>query len=140
MAYERAILQQLAENRLAEAKALITAHLPSGAYYLAGYVLECALKAKIAARFRANEIPDKGLINSVYTHDLTALLRLAGLESDLVDAIENNAALGEKWEVAKKWSEQARYAVWTEGDASAMIDAVEGRNGAEGLFQWLNNR
>jgi len=37
-------LQNLARMRLAEANALLTAGLPDGAYYLAGYAVECALR------------------------------------------------------------------------------------------------
>jgi hypothetical protein len=49
MSQDRATFQQLAELRLAEARALHAEGLYSGAYYLAGYAIECALKAKIAA-------------------------------------------------------------------------------------------
>jgi len=107
---------------------------PSGAYYLAGYAIECALKAKIACQFRENEIPDRAFVNSVYTHELTALLRLAGLESELDDAIAKDADLGQRWTVVKGWSENARYSIWTSDDASSMIDAIEG------MFIWLINR
>jgi HEPN domain-containing protein len=37
--------QKLASLRLREAKALLAAGFPEGAYYLAGYAVECALKA-----------------------------------------------------------------------------------------------
>ena len=40
--------RELATLRLAEAKALLDAGLPDGAYYLAGYAVECGLKACIA--------------------------------------------------------------------------------------------
>ena len=83
MAHERTLFQQLAELRLNEAKLLFQEHQPSGAYYLAGYAIECAFKAIISAQFRANEIPDKALVNRVYTHDLADLIKLAGLESQL---------------------------------------------------------
>ena len=69
MSQDRATFQQLAEERLAEARALLKAGHPSGAYYLAGYAVECALKAKIAMQFRANEIPDRSLVNKAYDHD-----------------------------------------------------------------------
>jgi hypothetical protein len=140
MPFSRNILQSLARHRLDEAKVLAQAELPSGAYYLAGYAIECALKAIIAARFREDEIPDKALINSIYTHDLTALLRLAGLESELEDAIEADPELGRRWAIVKKWSEQARYSISSKEDALAMIDAIEGGTGAEGLLIWLTNR
>jgi HEPN domain-containing protein len=44
----RNYFRQLAELRLKEAKALLAAELPDGTYYLAGYAVECALKACIA--------------------------------------------------------------------------------------------
>jgi hypothetical protein len=139
MPYDRGTLRRLAESRLAEAKTLAQAGCPSGAYYLAGYAIECALKSRIAERFREGEIPDRTLVNSVYTHDLPALLRLAGLESQLKDAAEADTGLARRWAVIEKWSEQARYAIWTAEDASAMIDAIEGRPGAEGLLSWLTS-
>ncbi|HWY48146.1 MAG TPA: hypothetical protein VNX70_12225 [Bryobacteraceae bacterium] len=36
--------QQLAENHLRHAKALLDAELYSGAYYICGYAVECALR------------------------------------------------------------------------------------------------
>jgi HEPN domain-containing protein len=44
----RTDLQTLARLRLTEAKVLLRAGQHAGAYYLAGYVIECALKACVA--------------------------------------------------------------------------------------------
>ncbi|HYP09337.1 MAG TPA: hypothetical protein VER03_24140 [Bryobacteraceae bacterium] len=41
-------LQELAEMRLADAEALLVAGRYSGAYYLAGYAVECAIKAHVS--------------------------------------------------------------------------------------------
>jgi HEPN domain-containing protein len=49
---DQSTFRQLAEQRLAEAELLLANGFWSGAYYLAGYALECALKAKIASSFR----------------------------------------------------------------------------------------
>jgi len=49
-----------------------------GGYYLAGYAVECALKAVIAARTRQHEFPDLNLAKKVYTHDLKELLDASG--------------------------------------------------------------
>ena len=65
----RAGFQHLAELRLREAEALLAAGLPDGAYYLAGYSVECALKACIAKRTREHDFPEKES-KDFYIHDL----------------------------------------------------------------------
>ena len=67
---------QLAELRLKEARALLAAEFPDGAYYLAGYAVECGLKACIAKRTREHDYPDKKLVNKSYTHDVEDCWRL----------------------------------------------------------------
>jgi HEPN domain-containing protein len=51
----RSDFQQLAEDHLRHAKALLDAQLYSGAYYMCGYVAECALKACICKRTNQND-------------------------------------------------------------------------------------
>jgi HEPN domain-containing protein len=140
MATERALLQQLAKLRLDEAKLLAREGQFSGAYYIAGYAVECALKAQIAALFLGNEIPDKNLVNQVYTHDLAALLSLAGLQKPLEIERQNDSELDRRWSIVKNWTEQARYSTWTEQQAADIIDAIDGDGKTEGLFQWLSAR
>jgi hypothetical protein len=137
MSQDRATFQQLAELRLSEARLLLANGLPSGAYYLAGYAIECALKAIIAADFRANEIPDPKYVRDIYTHDLSALFRLAELEQELEAEKKANPALYQRWTTVQTWSEKARYEVWTQVSASAILDAIDGD---EGLLEWLRNR
>ena len=69
-AYDRETFQRLAELRLAEAELLVRSGYPCAAYYLAGYAVECALKAHIAGQFKENQIPDRAFVNDIYTHDL----------------------------------------------------------------------
>lgn len=140
MATERTLFRQLAETRLREAKLLFQHREFSGAYYLAGYTFECALKAIIAGQFRANEIPDRRLVNDIYSHELPRLLGLAGLEAQLNTACQADSELERRWSIIKNWNEQARYRAWSEEQASAMIDAIDGDGQAEGLFQWLTAR
>jgi HEPN domain-containing protein len=123
--------------RLTEAKLLYANGLASGACYLAGYAVECALKAVIAAGFRANEIPDKSRVNNIYTHNLKDLLNLAGLKSPLENDMNEVSELRESWATISKWSEHARYEIWTSDAATTMLEAV----GADkGLLQWLLKR
>jgi HEPN domain-containing protein len=140
MAYDRETLRKLAGARLMEAKVLLDAGQPSGAYYLAGYAIECAIKARIAGQFRENEIPDRGFVNEIYTHDLRRLIRFAGLQAELDEATQADAELGQKWAIVRDWSEQSRYEIWTREEASAMIAAAAGDERREGLFQWLISR
>lgn len=55
-------LQKLARLRLREARALLDRDLYPGAYYLSGYVVECALKACIAKSTKKFDFPDKGRV------------------------------------------------------------------------------
>jgi hypothetical protein len=50
-----------------------------GACYLAGYSIECGLKACTAKLTERHEFPDKARVNLSYTHGLEALLEVAGM-------------------------------------------------------------
>ena len=54
-------LRNLAACRAEEAQALLQLGHHAGAYYLAGYALECGLKALIANGFEAGKIPEVGM-------------------------------------------------------------------------------
>jgi HEPN domain-containing protein len=138
MSQDQATFQQLAQLRFAEAKLLLENGLPSGAYYLAGYAIECALKAIIATGFRANEIPDKSLVNSVYTHNLNELVNLAGLRRSLQEDMSMAPDLKASWTTVSNWSEHARYETWTADAAATMLEAVGAAD--KGLLQWLQKR
>jgi hypothetical protein len=92
---DRVQLQQLAELRLEDAEALIASGRWAAAYYLLGYCLECALKACIARQFRTDEVPDRKLVNSFYTHRLDELLLISGAKPRLEMRAENDAGFGE---------------------------------------------
>lgn len=76
--------QDLADARAREAKVLQTAKEYDGAYYLAGYSIECALKACIIKKLNtSDECPEKNFANNLYSHRLAELLKFAGLDSDM---------------------------------------------------------
>jgi hypothetical protein len=82
--------QLLAKLRAKEAGTLSKNGDDQGAYYLAGYAIECALKACIAKKSKRWEFPPKRkYVDQVYTHDLNLLLQAAELgarhESDGFD-------------------------------------------------------
>jgi HEPN domain-containing protein len=57
----RTDLQILAEDRLKDAEVLLASGRFGAAYYLAGYAVECGLKACIAKLTRAEDFPIKTL-------------------------------------------------------------------------------
>jgi HEPN domain-containing protein len=131
---DRKELQDLSRIRLKEARALLQAGLYDGAYYLAGYAVECALKACIAKRTRRSEFPDRGTVNASHTHNLQELVRVAGLEG----ALRNQASLDPKfeksWDATKAWSEQSRYRRNRRESAEVLLEAV-GDN-RHGVIAW----
>lgn len=105
----RADFKKLSALRLKEARFLLKAGLYDGAYYLAGYAVECAIKACICKRTKRFDFPDKDLANKVWTHDLKALLAAAGLADELASASKSNKGLSENWTIVKDWKEARRY-------------------------------
>ena len=77
----RVDLQELSVTRLADGVLLLEAGRNSGAYYMLGYAVECALKASIAKQIREHDFPDKKLVVDSHTHDLVKLLNLSGLRA-----------------------------------------------------------
>jgi hypothetical protein len=66
------------------------------------------------------------------------LLNLAGLKSLLEDDMNESATLRESWATVSKWSEHARYEIWTSEAAATILEAVGGVD--RGLLQWLQNQ
>ena len=89
----RATFQRISVIRRREASALLTAGQYHGAYYLAGYAVECALKACVAKQVRRYDFPDRKLANEVYTHDLEKLMKLSGLAPELEKEMATNKPL-----------------------------------------------
>lgn len=130
--------QQLAELRLREARALLAAGLPDGAYYLAGYSVECALKACIAKRTQLHDFPEKKLVNDSHTHNLKELLRLAELKTELDSVLDADPEMRSNLETVQDWSETARYQRKTVLDTIALLTAIESQKG--GLLPWIRQR
>ena len=105
----RDLLQLISRQRRQEAAALIRAGMYPGAYYLAGYSVECAFKACIAKQTNRHDFPDKRLAAEAWTHNLEKLLQLSGFRPELERDLQASQALQLNWTIVKDWSEQARY-------------------------------
>jgi hypothetical protein len=84
--------------RLAEAEALMNLGHADGAYYLAGYAVECGLKACIAQ------------------------------ETQRGRSLRGDPQFQKHWDVVQSWSEQSRYTKNSRESAKALIEAIVDRN------------
>jgi len=80
-------LRDLALIRLKEARVLLRTRNYDGAYYLSGYVVECALKACIAKHTRRSEFPDKKTAVASHTHRLEDLIGVARLSEEFLKEV-----------------------------------------------------
>lgn len=133
---DRARFRQVAQSRLRDAKALAEARRYSGAYYLAGYSVECGLKACLSRQTRRSSFPtrQKGE-DDPYTHDLAKLLRLSGLKSKHEAYLSANTNFQTYWNVVKDWKEDSRYARKSKSEALDLIKAVE--DPIDGVMAWI---
>ena len=127
-----------ADVRFREAQLLLKGGAFQGAYYLAGYAVECALKACIARQIREFDFPDRRLVERAYTHNLPQLLEVSGIKVFLEEASASHEPLSVSWTIVRKWSEASRYAVeTTEQSERDMIAAVGDET--NGVLPWLKN-
>ena len=117
---------------------MFAAGLPDGAYYLAGYAVECALKACVAKRTREHDFPDKKLVNDSHSHDLAKLLQLAELKIDLETVMQGDPVMQSSWDAIQDWSETSRYERKNPQEASDLLQAIEDQQG--GLLPWIRSR
>jgi len=134
-AVTRSDLQKLAIERLADAKALLAAKRWAGAYYLAGYAVECGLKACIAKLMRAEEFPDKAFADQCWTHDVKRLVFLAGLKPTHDSLVIADSEFLDNWNAVRRWDESSRYLRIAKTDAEELYDAITDRK--HGVMPWI---
>jgi len=127
----------LADVRVAEARILLANHKDQGAYYLAGYAVECALKACIAKKTKKSQFPPKvDDVREMYSHRLDKLSGVAGLDADLKKEIQTNPAFATNWSTVKDWTAESRYR--SSGlNGKDMYNAVAG---TDGVLPWIRQR
>ena len=135
MPLNRTNLQVLSRVRLREARHLLQARQYSGAYYIAGLAVECALKACIAKKVRRFEFPDKNTVVQSYTHKILTLLKTAGLEQNLDQDVQRNARLEQNWAIVKDWQVDSRYQMLERTEARDLYSAITARQ--HGVMTWI---
>jgi HEPN domain-containing protein len=127
--------RKLTEIRLQEAEILLQGKKYDGAYYLSGYVVECALKACIAKKTKEFDFPDKKIANGSHTHDLASLMKIGGLQDRLDEEIKQSQPFNNNWGVVKNWSEESRYSFLSANEAADLFTAVSDPN--HGVLKWI---
>jgi HEPN domain-containing protein len=127
-------LQRLAGTRIREAKTLFNTGEYSGAYYLAGYAAECALKSCYAKTVQRHDFPELRS-RDVFTHNLQNLVGIVKLDAEFKRASAENGRFGAAWDIVLKWNEASRYREYDRNSAKALIDAVA--RPKEGVLPWI---
>ncbi len=129
-------LQALTRARLKDARALLRARRYDAAYYVAGYAVECALKACIAKATREHDFPSRDTVLKSHTHNLRDLLRVASLWDELELEGSRDEAFAAHWSLIEAWNEQSRYKQdRPRTQAKGLYFAITGRQ--HGVLRWL---
>jgi hypothetical protein len=117
-------LDVLAQERLADAKALLVAGRYAGAHYMCGYAMEMKLKSRICRTHDWTEYPPhtgERLAQALKTHKLAELLLFTGLRTTML------GDHGTDWSAVAVWDPEQRYkpAAFTEQEAERIVAAVE---------------
>ena len=119
-------LRALAEARLLDANVLFAHGRFDSAYYLCGYAVELALKARICTTLNWAGYPEKSsefdYVPSLKTHKLAILLSLSGQEKRITKEYSDD------WTSLIKWNPEVRYRVVGSADpaeVAAMLVSAE---------------
>lgn len=126
--------QELADVRIKEAGVLLAAGLWDGAYYLAGYAVECALKACIAKLTKADDFPEKDAAK-YYTHKIEELAKLAGILAAIKAEGLANSTFRNFWATITDWSETSRYERKSKDHAEELFGAIT--DPTNGVLPWI---
>jgi hypothetical protein len=138
----RKTLQALAKERVKDAKALLGRKRWSAAFYLAGYAVECGLKACVLRHIEKTgrifaEAKYLKRLAGCWTHDLVELVELAELKADLGRAEQANPVFKTNWGYVKDWSETSRYQSVGEQKARELFAAIT--DNQDGVLRWLQD-
>jgi hypothetical protein len=139
----RTDLQGLAAKRMEEAACLFQNKFYDGAYYLSGYAVEAALKARICRLLNCDfpPLPKVETVARAYKiHNLETLFALGGLEEPLNQEF-NAIQLKINWSIIIKWDEGFRYrAIGTNSEVSVKehLEAIDDPN--DGILTWLKTQ
>jgi hypothetical protein len=132
-------LQLLADNRLKEAGILLDKACWTGAYYMTGLAVECALKAYLASAVQQYDFPERNFVNRAYTHKLKELVQLdAVLWEELQKEVSGDEKLESNWNTVLLWNDENRYEMVEELQAKSLYAATT--EPGYGVMEWIRRR
>lgn len=134
-------LKKLSRIRLKEVKILYENQLYDGASYLAGYVIELSLKARICKILDSDYIDSGNISRSFKTHNLYDLITLGGLSKKFSNELISNQKFQVNWSIIQSWNEAFRYlpiGTKNKSEIEDLINAIE--DPADGVFTWIKKR
>lgn len=136
-AMNRKHFHTLAEMRVKEAKILLDNRCYQGAYYLAGYSVECAIKACICRNTKRYDFPpERKVVDDIYKHDINTLIAVAGLQVHRDEIIKSDELFAQNYGTVKDWREVSRYDTRISAQkAKDLYNAIA--DPAHGVLPWL---
>jgi hypothetical protein len=132
-------LRLLADSRLKEAGVLLDKACWTGAYYMTGLAIECALKAYLARAVQQHDFPDKNFVNRAYTHKLKELVQIdAVLWEELQKEFSGDEKLASNWSTVLLWNDENRYEMVEELQAKSLYAATTEPD--YGVMEWIRRR
>lgn len=68
--------------------------------------------------------PEKGFVSDCHTHEISKLVRLAGLEPTMTVDSAANPGLATNWSIVKDWNERSRYERHSLSKAQSLYEAI----------------
>lgn len=143
-------IRLLVRLRLDEAQVLVTNGYADGAFYLAGYGIELALKAKIAERLGLPWLFDEKGTNPadqftglgdlrrlLKTHNLFLLLAVSGLKPAYDQKRQTESEFLKYKQLIETWNEGLRYQLPEPVNNVDMQSSLNFLTAPTGLLQWI---
>ena len=136
----RTDIQKIALQKLKDAELLYDNGSYDNAFYMAGYCVELAFKARICKNVSIDNVfaPNSKYLRLFKTHDFEVLIVFSGLSDKLEEAKSLNFDFHENWAYICAWKEDCRYGVSgskTQVNALNLLDAI--RHPTNGFLQWI---
>lgn len=124
----------LARQKRHAAQLLLNGGQTAEAWINAGFAVECAVKAAIFQKERFNTWPSRGSRPDLYIHDLTSLLRIAGVD---VNSLVGDP-IGPKLMTVLLWQRSDGYKTRMPGKVAR--DICSAAFEVDGVFEWIAAR